>query len=486
MNLYKRVSLLTSILMIFNLTVIVDAKEVSVSKVIAHTQDEFEYNNKSFNGEAKKEKDIEVTKISLGKKYYTSTTEDNYEKELYYDFTIPKDGVVEVKIKNPKRVGANSNDRRLGWYVNVIDTKNINIKYLKTDTSRNLYQEYVTFKVGLKKGTYRLAIKPGFRINGDLVLKSDFQVGFYMEDKYEIEINDSIVMANFISLNTEYGGMSDRRMIEDNIINNTKNGDYFKFEVKKRGDLNILFANKGTSGFQNLRFLDANGGVIKELVAQWHMEDRGEYKQYTHKNLPAGTYYINVRGIYEQVPYKLKLNQGDTNQNKFIDISGHYGEKDIVYFLNKEYINGYEDATFRPNQSITRAEFIKIVNKTFGFKDKGTEKFVDVKDSDWFSNDVKIAIKAGYISTKHSKFRPNKPITREEVAKIIADITKCRDNNFDKLNGYKDKSQVDNWAKSSVEGVIEKGYMGKDGKYFRLKSNITRAEAIVTLNRVNK
>ena len=59
--------------------------------------------------------------------------------------------------------------------------------------------------------------------------------------------------------------------------------------------------------------------------------------------------------------------------------------------------------------------------------------------------------------------------------------------NYDKLNKYKDATNVSTWAKNSVEGVLEQGYMnGYSDNTFRPKNNITRAEAVVTLSRIKK
>ena len=50
----------------------------------------------------------------------------------------------------------------------------------------------------------------------------------------------------------------------------------------------------------------------------------------------------------------------------FSDVSGnHWAINQINSFYKKGIINGYEDKTFRPNDKITRAEFVKIINKAF-------------------------------------------------------------------------------------------------------------------------
>lgn len=181
----------------------------------------------------------------------------------------------------------------------------------------------------------------------------------------------------------------------------------------------------------------------------------------------------------------VKLQPKPQEPGVFYDTVNHWAKSSIKQFVTKGYMEGYKDGSFKPDKSITRAEFIKIVNKSFNFNSQATENFSDVNSEDWFYGEVKTAVKAGYIDIKNNKFRPNDAITREEVAAIITTIKNNKDGNLDKLNTYLDKDKVSQWAKSSVEGAIEVGYMGKDSKNFRPKDNITRAEAVVTLERIN-
>lgn len=178
----------------------------------------------------------------------------------------------------------------------------------------------------------------------------------------------------------------------------------------------------------------------------------------------------------------------DKNDTKINDWTSHWANRTIQDFISRGVINGYEDGTFRPDNSITRAEFIKLVNRYFGFNGKGNENFSDVTNGDWFYNDVCIAIEKGYINGyEDGTFRPNNPITREEAAKIISKITNNLDNNYDKINCAKDGYKVSNWAKPYVEGAIKKGYInGYEDGCIRPTNNITRAESAVILSRVAK
>ncbi|WP_270642013.1 IdeS/Mac family cysteine endopeptidase [Paraclostridium sordellii] len=170
------------------------------------------------------------------------------------------------------------------------------------------------------------------------------------------------------------------------------------------------------------------------------------------------------------------------------DIYGHWAKKEINQFISSGYVNGYEDGTFRPDSSITRAEFVKLVNKYFGFNNKEDIKFSDINTNDWYYKDICIASKAGYINGYEDKtFKPNKTITREEVSKILISIRNKQDNVYDKLNKYPDKNKVSNWAKPYVEGAIEQGYLkGNDLGLLNPTNNITRAESVTILSRVVK
>ena len=171
--------------------------------------------------------------------------------------------------------------------------------------------------------------------------------------------------------------------------------------------------------------------------------------------------------------------------NNYSDINGHWAEKNIKLAMNNGWVT--TSNIFRPNNSITRAEFITIVNNAFGFNKIANISFKDVKFTDWYYEGICIAVEAGYISGySDNTFKPNSPITREEVASIITTIKNNKDSNLNKLSMYLDAHKVSSWAKSSVEGAIESGYMGAGSKYFNPKSNITRAETIVTIERVNK
>ncbi|CEO20648.1 S-layer homology domain-containing protein [Paraclostridium sordellii] len=174
------------------------------------------------------------------------------------------------------------------------------------------------------------------------------------------------------------------------------------------------------------------------------------------------------------------------NMYKSSDILGHWAYNQINDFMNKGYINGYPDGTFRPENSITRAEFVKILNKTFNLRNGSGVVFNDTLGH-WAKNEIDIAVTNGVCrGTSDTTFEPDAPITREQAAKMIANYKRITDTHHNKINNYGDGWAVSNWAKDAVESILEAGYMNgySDDNTFRPLNNITRAEAVVTLGRV--
>ena len=173
------------------------------------------------------------------------------------------------------------------------------------------------------------------------------------------------------------------------------------------------------------------------------------------------------------------------SESIFKDTYNHWASTTIEEFVENGYIKGYEDKTFRPDNSITRAEFVTIVNSIFNLTKSSGKTFNDTK-THWAKKAIDIAYTNGVCNgVSETEFKPDEFITREQAAVMISNYKKLKDANYDKLNTYKDKLNVSSWAKDSVEGIIENGYMkGYTDNTFKPKDNITRAEAVVTLSRI--
>lgn len=192
------------------------------------------------------------------------------------------------------------------------------------------------------------------------------------------------------------------------------------------------------------------------------------------------------------------------------DIEGHWAEEYVLDAMISKWVDA--SSAFRPNDAITRAEFVKVVNRAFGVNanDKSlVQDFSDVETTEWYYKEVKAAASLGYIEGyEDGTFRPNQPITRQEAAKIIAKLH----NNIgiadgddmvdveivapdvngnmvekDTKTSFADDDLIASWADESVQYLKDNDIVnGYDDNTFGPSNDIKRAEAITMLNRAVK
>lgn len=178
----------------------------------------------------------------------------------------------------------------------------------------------------------------------------------------------------------------------------------------------------------------------------------------------------------------------------FSDVAGHWARGDIALAVEQGLAGGYPDATFRPDGSITRAEFVKLAVRSRGLTAApGSGGFSDLV-SHWLNDQgyIEAAVGAGLIVVSDygtpPLFSPNQPITRLEVAVIASRVLGRQGANWS-LRGaalsFSDAGEVPFWASGSVAVVRSAGVLSgyPDGS-FGGDRTITRAEAVVVANRL--
>jgi len=165
------------------------------------------------------------------------------------------------------------------------------------------------------------------------------------------------------------------------------------------------------------------------------------------------------------------------------DISGHWAEKSINALLDKNYVSGYPDGTFKPDNAVTRAEFLKILTSVLNIPPAtgGTSQFSDVTPEDWFFGYIVAAVDKGIVSGyPDGTFKPNNPITRQEAAKIVVKAQGIDETQAAvdfTLSMLTDGDQVAEWARPFVAAAVENEIMmGDPTGAFRPIAQITRAE----------
>jgi carbon monoxide dehydrogenase subunit G len=170
----------------------------------------------------------------------------------------------------------------------------------------------------------------------------------------------------------------------------------------------------------------------------------------------------------------------------FNDVSGHWAEQNITQALKLGIVSGYSDGSFKPNGTITRAEFsLMLMNALNPTDEVSALPFTDAeKIGKWAKNAVALAVQAGYIKGyQDGTFRPNAVITRAEMAMMAANVLGLS-SEAGASTGFADDQAIPAWAKGAIAAIHAKDIMkGKSSGKFDPAAKVTRAEAVtVVLN----
>ncbi|MBU5668627.1 S-layer homology domain-containing protein [Peptoniphilus sp. MSJ-1] len=147
------------------------------------------------------------------------------------------------------------------------------------------------------------------------------------------------------------------------------------------------------------------------------------------------------------------------------------------------YIKGYPDGTFKPQNNVTRAEAAKmfgvLLNGSENFGTSTTTRFTDA-NGEWYSQAVNYVVSKGLINGyPNGEFKPNDSITRAEFAQMISGYIKASEAkaNFTDIENH--------WAREAIDKLYgNKHINGYPDGTFKPNEKITRAEAVTILNSV--
>ncbi len=165
----------------------------------------------------------------------------------------------------------------------------------------------------------------------------------------------------------------------------------------------------------------------------------------------------------------------------FDDVDGHWGQAAVERWAGYGVVNGDGTGNFNPDNQMTRAEFATMLANMLGYKEKATNTFSDVNDSDWFADAILKLAAAGVIQGSNGMANPNAPISRQEAAVMM-----CRAFNIPTTGGsldFADSADVADWAKGAVAALASRGMMnGVGGNNVAPLANINRASVATLLD----
>ncbi len=176
----------------------------------------------------------------------------------------------------------------------------------------------------------------------------------------------------------------------------------------------------------------------------------------------------------------------EPSQENLTDIKNHWAERNIKQMVTSGTAGGYPDGNFKPDSTITRAEFATMLVKAFKLENGGVKIFADTTNH-WAKEYIARATASGVVSGYDANtFGPNNLITREQMAVMIAKAAKLT--NAGEGNAFADGTQIADWAKEAVAKANGNGIIsGYPDNTYRPKATATRAEAVtVIVNALNK
>ncbi|MBD3270415.1 DUF3352 domain-containing protein [Candidatus Peregrinibacteria bacterium] len=279
----------------------------------------------------------------------------------------------------------------------------------------------------------------------------------YFSENYQADTDlTSIAFLNFDNLETYLVSLGDNFFFTSESVS------------EFLGPLNSLFATSdkiNDSLYHSSLSLNGDTDLIKEGLSAFIEEMStitSKYQEYDY-NLEKN----ETTGLIDTVSFS------DVEKSDWF-----YDYVENVKFM--EIMNGYQDGTFRPNKPISRAEFVKTIvlaeYGSIGIPNIESANFTDVSDDDWFSFSVKLAAKEGLITGyQDGTFRPNQSISRAEAATIISRLGNLEED-INTTLPFNDVS-TDDWFYDGVKTLYDNQIInGKTTFSFAPADNLTRAE----------
>lgn len=191
-------------------------------------------------------------------------------------------------------------------------------------------------------------------------------------------------------------------------------------------------------------------------------------------NVPSDAVIKNAKGEDVTKNYAIKYVNGTLTMLEVLNKEDHFN-----------YIIGTPEGLSLPTANVTRAEvatiFFRLMTDDARAKfDSLDNNFSDVAKGKWYNRAISTLAKAGIIKGDPAgTYRPDDPITRAEMAAIIARFGDFKEGGktFNDISGH--------WAQKYIELAASNGWInGNPDGTFKPNNNITRAETVAMINRV--
>ena len=235
----------------------------------------------------------------------------------------------------------------------------------------------------------------------------------------------------------------------------------------------------------NQRYGFAKTNYEERIKNGWSLEKAA--KEYLYDIAEAG--YNHLGGEY----YRNKVgevidvwNLTQYDNKKFRDVIGHWAEKEIMFLAEKGWISGYLDGTYKPNKPVTRAQAAKIISNFLGLTPTNEKiSFSDVNQNHWALDVVNLVAQHKIMNgIGDGRFAPDAIVTRAQMAQIIYNAGFYSHSTNNQMNSFVDVDH-NHWAYEAIETMKQEGILNgyRDGR-FGPNDSTSRAQLAVIIYRL--
>lgn len=409
-----------------------------------------------------------------GGAYFDATDRENNGKTDWFALPITKD----TTIGTAKAAGKIFIGWVKGTYEGAADVVKLTAQWKEDTTTEHIvtfycwYHETKNETIKLDHNT-KIIIDPNggqFKYGGSYTTKRQ---SFYLTSNYTIANAErwGYTFYGWEATNTGVDEVTFTAVWNNNYYYNSYSIYYYDFEDGKSEYANFPY---GTS-----IVIDPNGGTAKLSGTSFSTKQYFNiYRDYTLTDASRSGYTF----------YGWDLTKSGSTYY-FTAMWSRY-KSDVPYMLNGTdhyaYIKGYPNGSFKPTDTITRAEAATIFYRLLTDSTRKAyattyNSFKDVPATAWYNTAVSTMAKLGIVNGgADGYFRPNDPITRAEIAAMIA---RC-DGAYYTGTSTVFSDTYGHWAAGYIDRAYELGWINGYGTTYAPDRYISRAETVAVLNRV--
>lgn len=338
--------------------------------------------------------------------------------------------------------------------------------------------------------------------------------------EFKLELNGGKILENVkkIELSVDFGN-ANAIDSENCTLTSAQKGD--KAVTIENGEVNAEYTYKELCNIQNLATLTFTAKTVGNYNVSYGGKIYYDFNGYEIvKEFTEGSFNFNVENVTVSTPsvrpgtsfvggstgggggggYTPPKNDNIVNDNNnqtnneseyFDDLKNHeWAKESIDALVKKGVISKDESKKFRPDDSITREEFVKMIISLLDIKAvSGNIDFNDLAKDHWAYSFIATAVENDIISGMgNGSFGVGENITREQMATIVARVLKLYNKTEASADGaFADDSDIADYAKNAVMTMkYYKIINGVGENIFAPKSNATRAQAAKIIYELSK